>query len=148
MLKEFFDAHFFPERYTRKQWFTNSLNYYLSSFFFFAFPLSQGSAGTRQTLRYMGELVEEGTSILIFPEGRRNEMDEIGPFQPGIGMIASRLGVPVVPVRVRGLEKVLSRHSRWPTVSRASCAFWPPMSLTGNDYGALAQQVRQAVESL
>jgi long-chain acyl-CoA synthetase len=148
MMKEFFDAHFFPERHTRKQWFTNSLNYYLSSFFFFAFPLTQGSAGTRQTLRYMGELAEEGVSILIFPEGRRGDADEIQKFQPGIGMIASRLGVPVVPVRVRGLYKVLHRRSRWPTVSRASCAFGPPMSLTGNDYGALAEEVKRAVESL
>ena len=148
MLKEFFDAHFFPERFTRKQWFTNSLNYYLSSFFFFAFPLTQGSAGTRQTLRYMGELVEEGTSILIFPEGRRGDTDEIQKLQPGVGMIASRLGVPVVPVRVRGLNKVLNRRSRWPTISRASCAFGAPISLTGNDYGALAERVRQALESL
>ena len=148
MMKEFFDAHFFPERHTRMERFTNSLNYYLSSFFFFAFPLTQGSTGTRQTLRYMGELVEEGISILIFPEGRRSETGEIGPFQPGIGMIASRLGVPVVPVRVRGLDAVLSRHARWPTVSRATCSFGAPISLTGNDYGALAERVREAVEFL
>jgi long-chain acyl-CoA synthetase len=148
MSKQFFDAHFFPERHTRMEWFTNSLNYYLSSFFLFAFPLTQGSAGTRQTLRYMGELVEEGTSILIYPEGKRTETGEIAPFQPGIGMIASRLGVPVVPVRVRGLDKVLSRHSRWPTVSHASCAFGAPISLTGNDYGALAERVRAAVSAL
>jgi long-chain acyl-CoA synthetase len=96
----------------------------------------------------MGELVEEGISILIFPEGRRSDDDDVQPFQPGVGMIASRLGVPVVPVRVRGLHAVLSRHSRWPTVRRASCAFGPAISLTGNDYGALAQQVRQALESL
>jgi long-chain acyl-CoA synthetase len=148
MMKEFFDAHFFPERHTRSEWFTNSLNYYLSSFFFFAFPLTQGSAGTRQTLRYMGELVEDGISILIFPEGRRSETGEIASFQPGVGMIASRLGVPVVPVRVTGLDKVLPRHARWPTVSRATCAFGPPISLTGNDYGALAERVRVAVATL
>jgi long-chain acyl-CoA synthetase len=148
MMKEFFDAHFFPERYTRKQWFTNSLNYYLSSFFFFAFPLTQGSAGTRQTLRYMGDLAEENTCILLFPEGRRGDTDEIQTFQPGVGMIASRLGIPVVPVRVRGLYKVLHRRSRWPTISQASCAFGAPISLTGNDYAALAERVRQGVESL
>ena len=44
MMRGFFDAHFFPERHTRKQWFTNSLNYYLSSLFFNVFPLSQGGA--------------------------------------------------------------------------------------------------------
>jgi long-chain acyl-CoA synthetase len=148
MMKEFFDAHFFPERHTRGEWFTNSLNYYLASFFFFAFPLTQGSRGTRQTLRYMGDLVEEGISILIFPEGRRSDTDDLFPFQPGVGMIATRLGIPVVPVRVRGLNTVLSRHSRWPTISRASCAFGAPISLTGNDYGALAERVRQAVAAL
>src|SRR5439155_316072 len=131
-----------------REWFTNSLNYYLSSFFFFAFPLTQGSSGTRQTLRYMGELVEEGISILIFPEGRRSDGDVVERFQPGVGMIASRLGVPVVPVRLRGLHRVLPRHSRWPSVSRASCAFGAPISLSGNDYGALAERVRQAVASL
>jgi long-chain acyl-CoA synthetase len=148
MMKEFFDAHFFPQRHTRMEWFTNSLNYYLSSFFFFAFPLTQGSAGTRQTLRYMGELVGSGVSILIFPEGRRSETGEIARFQPGVGMIASRLGVPVIPVRVTGLDLVLPRHSRWPSVSRASCAFGPPILLTGNDYGAMAEQVRRAVAAL
>ena len=148
MMKEFFDAHFFPQRHTRMAWFTNTLNYNLSAFFFFAFPLTQGSAGTRQTLRYMGELVEEGTSILIFPEGRRGEGSGIAPFQPGVGMIASRLGVPVVPVRLAGLDHVLPRHAKWPSVSQASCTFGPPISLTGNDYGTLAERVRVAVESL
>jgi long-chain acyl-CoA synthetase len=148
MMKEFFNAHFFPERYSRREWFTNSLNYYLSALFFNAFPLTQGSAGTRQTLRYMGEIVEDGDSILIFPEGRRAESGEIAKFQPGVGMIASRLGVPVVPVRVRGLDRVLPRHARWPSVSQARCSFGPPIVLTGNDYAALAAQVEAAVKAL
>ena len=148
MMKEFFDAHFFPERHTRLEWFTNSLNYYLSAFFFNAFPLTQGSTGTRQTLRYMGELVAEGISILIFPEGRRSETGEIAAFQPGVAMIAARLGVPVVPVRLDGLDRVLPRHARWPSISRARCTFGPPISLTGNDYAAMARQVGDAVRSL
>ena len=148
MMKEFFNAHFFPERFSRREWFTNSLNYYLSALFFNAFPLTQGSAGTRQTLRYMGHIVEDGYSILIFPEGRRSESGEISKFQPGVGMIASRLGVPVVPVRVRGLDQVLPRHARWPSVSQARCTFGPAITLTGNDYAALAAQVESAVKAL
>ena len=148
MMKEFFNPHFFPERYSRKEWFTNSLNYYLSSLFFNAFPLTQGSAGTRQTLRYIGELVGEGYSILIFPEGRRTEHGEIARFQPGVGMIASRLGVPVIPVRLEGLDRVLPRYQSFPSVSRARCAFGPRIMLTGNDYAALAAQVEAAVRTL
>ena len=148
MMKEFFNAHFFPERYGRKAWFTNSLNYYLSAAFFNAFPLTQGGAGTRQTLRYIGELVGAGYSILIFPEGRRTESGEIARFQPGVGMIAARLGVPVVPVRLEGLDQVLPRHARFPSRASGRCAFGAPMLLNGNDYAALAAKVESAVRAL
>ena len=37
----------------------------------------------------MGELVHEGYSILIFPEGKRTDRGEINPFQPGVGMLHS-----------------------------------------------------------
>jgi long-chain acyl-CoA synthetase len=147
-MREFFNAHYFPERYGRKAWFTNSLNYYLSCLFFNVFPLTQASAGTRQTLRYMGDLVGGGYSILIFPEGRRTESGEIARFQPGIGMIAARLGVPVIPVRLEGLDQVLPRHARFPSRASARCAFGAPISLTGNDYAALAAQVEAAVRAL
>ena len=41
---------------------------------FNAFPLPQREAGARQTLRYVGDLLEAGYSVLIFPEGRRSEL--------------------------------------------------------------------------
>ena len=111
MAKEFFKAHFFPERHGRQAWATSSLNYYLASLFFNAFPLPQREAGTRQTLRYIGDCSSERPIVLIFPEGKRTMSGEINPFRPGIGMIGARLGVPVVPVRLIGLEQVL--HQTW-----------------------------------
>jgi long-chain acyl-CoA synthetase len=148
MAKEFFKAHFYPAGFTRRQHATNSLNYYLAALFFNAFPLPQREAGTRQTLRYIGDLIGAGQSVLIFPEGRRTESGAIAPFQAGIGMIAARLDVPVVPVRLDGLDRIL--HHRWsrPRRGRASVRFGKPISLKGNDYGALAAQVEQAVREL
>ena len=148
MAKEFFKAHFFPEQYGRAEWFTNSLNYYLASLFFNAFPLPQREAGARQTLRYIGELLEDGFSVLIFPEGHRTAVGEIDRFRPGIGMIASRLGVPVVPVRVIGLDKVLHPTWRMARPGRVRVAFGAPMRLRGEDYEALAKQVEEAVRNL
>jgi long-chain acyl-CoA synthetase len=148
MAKEFFKAHFSPEQFGRTAWFTSSLNYYLAAIFFNAFPLPQRERGTRQTLRYIGEMLESGYSVLIFPEGRRTEHGEINRFQPGIGMIASRLDVPVVPVRLEGLDRIL-HHSAWfPRVGRARCAFGSAMSLHGNDYAELAGRVEAAVRAL
>ena len=148
MAKEFFKPHFFPEQHTRFAWFTNSLNYYLAALFFAAFPLPQREAGARQTLRYIGEVLEDGFSVMIFPEGRRTQAGEIETFRPGIGMIASRLGVPVVPVRIEGLDKVLHPSWKMARPGPVRVAFGAPMRLVGDDYEALAAQVEGAVKSL
>jgi len=148
MAKEFFKPHFFPEQYGRRAWFTNSLNYYLAALFFNAFPLPQREAGARQTLRYIGEVLESGFSVLIFPEGRRASAGEIDGFRPGIGMIASRLGVPVVPVRLDGLDKVLPPSWKMAKPGRVRVAFGAPLRLSGEDYEALAKQVEDAVKKL
>jgi long-chain acyl-CoA synthetase len=148
MAKEFFKAHFFPEQFGRRAWFTNSLNYYLAALFFNAFPLPQREAGARQTLRYIGEVLEDGFSVLIFPEGRRTSSGDIDGFRPGIGMIASRLGVPVVPVRIDGLDKVLHPSWKMARPGRVRVAFGPAMQLSGDDYEALARRVEEAVKQL
>ncbi|MGE0461980.1 MAG: AMP-binding protein [Vicinamibacterales bacterium] len=148
MAKEFFRAHFFPDQFTARQVLVNRLEYYLASLFFGAFPLPQREAGARQTLRYIGEVTGDGYSVLIFPEGTRSESDAILPFQGGIGMIASRLQLRVVPVRLTGVNQVL--HPRWRMARPGRCAvtFGAPLHLTGEDYADLARQVEEAVRRL
>ena len=148
MGKEMFAAHFFPAEHGRAAWFTNSLNYYLAVLFFNAFPLPQREAGARQTLRYIGELLAEGTSVLIFPEGRRSTTGDIDRFRPGIGMIGSRLGVPIVPVRLDGVHNVLQVGWVMARPGRVRVAFGAPLRLVGEDYEALAKEVEAAVRRL
>jgi long-chain acyl-CoA synthetase len=148
MAKEFFKAHFYPEQFSRKAYVANSLNYYLASLFFNAFPLPQREAGTRQTLRYIGSLLSSGFSVLIFPEGRRTDDGTIGRFQPGVGMAAARLQVPVVPVRLEGLDRILHHKWKFPKRGNARVVFGRPMSLEGTDYANLARQVEDAVRHL
>ena len=148
MAKEFWRAHFFPREFSTGKYLWNSLWYYLASEFFNAFPLPQREAGTRQTLRYIGDVTAGGYSILIFPEGKRTQAGEINEFRPGVGMIAARLDVPVVPVRLEGLDKILHPSARWPSRGPVRVAFGPPMRLTGDDYGALAKQIESVVRTL
>jgi long-chain acyl-CoA synthetase len=148
MAKEFFHAHFNPASVSRREWFLNSLNYYLAAGFFNAFPLPQREAGTRQTLRYIGEVTADGYSVLIFPEGRRNETGQMTRFMPGIGMIGARLGLPIVPVRIDGLEKVLSPKMRFPKRGPVRVSFGNPLELKGDDYAGLTRQVEEAVRRL
>jgi long-chain acyl-CoA synthetase len=148
MGKEMFAAHFFPREHGRLAWFTNSLNYYLAVFFFNAFPLPQREAGARRTLRYIGEVMAGGDSLLIFPEGRRSESGAIDAFRPGIGMIASRLGAPVVPIRIDGLQHVLGVGRYMARPGRVRVAFGAPLRLVGDDYEELAKTVETAVRGL
>jgi long-chain acyl-CoA synthetase len=148
MWKEYFDAHFWPERHTRFEWLRESVIYWLVVLFFNAFPLPQTEIGARQSLRYLGDLVSDNWSILYFPEGERTEAGEIHSFQAGVGLIAGRLGVPVVPIRLRGVEKVLHRHTHWPRPGRVELVFGPPTQLRGEDYASIARKIEEAVKAL
>jgi long-chain acyl-CoA synthetase len=148
MSKEFFAAHFFPDGHGLMFRLATSTAYYLAALLFNAFPLPQREAGARQTLRYMGELVEDGFSVLIFPEGHHTDTGEIDRFRAGIGMIASRLDVPVVPVRLEGVDRVLHRTWHMARPGHVHVTFGAPMRLIGGDYEALAKQVEDAVRGL
>jgi long-chain acyl-CoA synthetase len=145
--KEFFDAHFHPERPHRGSHFTNSLNYYLASLVFNIFPLPQRESGAREAMRHAGALVAEGYSILIFPEGRRSEHGELGRFQPGVGMLAARLRIPVIPVRLTGLDRILHKDAKFATPGRASVHFGAPLRPEG-DAAAIAKQIEGAVKAM
>jgi long-chain acyl-CoA synthetase len=148
MSKEFFHAHFHPEHHTRREWFTNSLNYYLGALLFNAFPLPQREAGAKQFMHYAGQLTSEGWCIVIFPEGRIADTGEISTFQPGVGLLAARLHVPVVPVRLFGLDQVLHRTWKMARSGRVEVVFGTPLHLEGTNYAELARLVETAVRSL
>jgi len=148
MLKEFFEAHFHPGQHTWRDVFTNSLNYYLACFFFNTFPIPQREAGARHTLQYIGEITGGGTSILLFPEGMRSPTGQMKPFRGGIGMIASRLDLPVVPVKLEDVDKLMPVGSSFVRPGRIRVAFGAPLRLKGDDYAGLAARVEQAVRNL
>ena len=148
MAKEFFDAHFHPQRHPLAKRLTNNLSYYLSTLCFNAFPIPKREAGTLETLRYIGELASDGWCILIFPEGKMTVTGEIAPFQPGVGMIAARMKVPVVPVRIVGLDQVLHKDWRMAKPGKVRVIFGEPLHLTGENHAALAREVEAAVKAL
>src|SRR5579885_3816749 len=146
MSKEFFDAHFHPARFGLYRRFLSGLQYYLAALCFNAFPLPQRGIGARRALRYMGELMAQGWCVVIFPEGDRTRAGEIRPFQPGAAMLASHARVPVVPVRIEGLDRVLHRDAHWPTRGPVKISFGPALTLEGSDYAAQARDIHDAVK--
>lgn len=86
-------------------WFVRTayrVGYALVVALFNVFPLPQRS-GFRQSFEFAGESADRGNSVMIFPEGHRTFNGEMSTFQSGAGMLAQRLNVPVVPMRIDGL---------------------------------------------
>jgi long-chain acyl-CoA synthetase len=94
-----------------RRWY-EQLRYRLVVALFNVFPLPQRS-GYRESFEFCGELVDHGSSVLIFPEGRRTPDGNLHDFQAGVGLLATRLHVPVLPIRIDGLWEVAQRKALW-----------------------------------
>lgn len=111
------------------------------------FPLSQ-QHGFRRALRFMGRLVDRGDNILIFPEGERTLDGQLLPFRQGLGIMATELDIPVIPVRLCGLEAILPRGANLPRRGRVEVRFGAPLIVTGERPEAIVARVREAIAAL
>jgi long-chain acyl-CoA synthetase len=115
---------------------------------FNVFPLPQRS-GFRRSFAFAGEAMDEGASVLVFPEGRRTPDGGLKPFMEGVGILAKKLGVPVVPVRLDGLYemKVARRYFARPGQVRVTIG--EPVEFARDaDPATIARELRRRVESL
>ena len=89
----------------------NRITYALVVALFNVFPLPQQS-GFRESFQFAGESVDRGYSILVFPEGELTRDAQIAPFRSGIGLLANKLNIPVVPMRIDGLFELKQMQRR------------------------------------
>lgn len=75
-----------------------------------AFPIKRGQADVG-ALRESIKRIQSGSPLLIFPEGGRagagGARKSDGQAYAGIGFLAARTGVPIIPVRIFGSDRVM-----------------------------------------
>ncbi|HKC76348.1 MAG TPA: 1-acyl-sn-glycerol-3-phosphate acyltransferase, partial [Chloroflexota bacterium] len=91
-----------------------------------AFPFSRAGA-IGPTLEHCADLLDEGWSLLLYPEGTRSTTGQIGPFRTGVGLLAVELGVPIVPIRMDGLHDVLPKGRILPHRGPVTVWIGPPL---------------------
>ena len=88
------------------------VKYFLVVSIYNVFPLPR-MAGFRKSFAFAGDLIDRGWSVLVFPEGELTQDGKIAAFRAGIGMLAARLRVPVVPMRLDGLYERRIADKSW-----------------------------------
>jgi len=84
----------------------------------------RGPSKIRKTYDNAREVLKEGMSLVVFPEGSRTFTGHMGTFRRGAFMLADELELPVVPLTINGSFNVMSRMKDWKWVT------WHPLTLT------------------
>jgi 1-acyl-sn-glycerol-3-phosphate acyltransferase len=80
-----------------------------------------------KALRKCVERLRRGEIVLLFPEGTRTRTGEIGPLKPGVFLMSSRAGVPVVPAAIEGSLKAWPRGRLLPRPAPLRIAYGEPI---------------------
>jgi len=104
-----------------------------------------------QLLARAAERVRAGVNVLVFPEGTRSLDGTLQPFKKGVFHLALDAGVPLLPIRLLGVHRILPRGTRRFVPGEVKMRVGPPLDasgLTRDDLGPLMDRVRSAMIEL
>lgn len=113
-----------------------------------AIPIERTKVG-RRSADAAAELLDDGWSMIIFPEGGRSPDGWGQPFRGGAAYLALRCGVPVVPVHLAGTGRILPKGKNRPNPSRTVVTFGDPIVAGEKERtNALSDRIEAAVSAL
>ncbi len=113
-----------------------------------AFPIERTKVG-RRSADLAADLIGDGWSLLIFPEGGRSPDGWGQEFRGGAAYLAHRCDVPVVPVHIEGTGRILRKGRTLPKPSSTKVTFGAPMRVgEGERSAAFAQRIEHEVAVL
>jgi long-chain acyl-CoA synthetase len=125
--------------------------YLLVNLFIITCPLSR-THGFKQIMENIGKVISRGWHILIYPEGRVTTDGSIKEFESGVGVIASDMEIPVVPVRIRGLFNILRNGvlpwGHMPRRPLVEVSFGKPIKFKNKSYREITRIIEKKVKSM
>jgi 1-acyl-sn-glycerol-3-phosphate acyltransferase len=113
-----------------------------------AIPIER-SRVTRRSADQAAALIEDGWSMLIFPEGGRSPDGWGQPFRGGAAYLSSRCRVPVVPLHIEGTAAILRKGAKRPTPATVRVAYGGPLRpADGESASRYAARIERAVAEL
>lgn len=108
-------------------------------------PVDLENEGDISALKTVFRVLKAGQAIVLFPEGTRTFDGDFRKPQSGVGMIACKSAVPVIPARVFGTYEAFGRHQKYPIFNTpVDVALAPPLYPRDYDNGAKGKERYQA----
>ncbi len=118
-----------------------------AAWFWGAVPMERQRVSRRSALR-AAELIDDGWSLVIFPEGGRSPDGWGQEHKGGAAYLAVRCEVPVVPIHIHGTEHVLPKGARRPRPARVTVNFGEPLHHGEDDARRFAARIEDSLEAL
>jgi 1-acyl-sn-glycerol-3-phosphate acyltransferase len=91
-----------------------------------AIPVRRGAAD-KDAMQAAKGLLDDGESMIVFPEGGRRDGDTIWPLFDGAAWLAAKTGARVIPIGIAGTEAALPEGAKWVRRSTVAIVAGEPM---------------------
>jgi 1-acyl-sn-glycerol-3-phosphate acyltransferase len=134
----------------RDYWTQSRFRQWITTAVFNAVYVDRARTGEQDPLEPLAQALENGDSIIIFPEGTRGYAEEPQPFKAGLYNLALRFPqVVLVPAWIDNVQRVMPKGEVVPVPILCSVTFGAPVALQpGEDRHAFLARARQAVIAL
>ena len=113
-----------------------------------AFPIKRDSSDFR-AIRETLKRLRNGCPVILFPEGTRLAKGKPKQAQRGVGLIAVKAKVPVIPVYINGSDKVLAPGAKWFKRYPITVTFGKSMIFSREQsYSDIANQIMREIYTL
>jgi 1-acyl-sn-glycerol-3-phosphate acyltransferase len=104
----------------------------------------------QETLEAMTAVLDAERSLILYPEGTRGSGEAVQPFRAGLYHLArTRPGVPLVPVYLGNLARILPKGAALPVPMQGQVVFGPELHLApGEEKQAFLERCRRAMLEL
>jgi len=99
--------------------------------------------GYEDIARDLAKLVADGYSLMIYPEGHRNDDGTIKRFHKGAFFLAEKLKIDILPIIIHGQNQLLKKSEFFLKRGSITTKFLPRIDLSKKEYGeTLRDQTR------
>jgi len=114
-----------------------------------AFPVKRASADLSAVKEAM-KCLKNNRALLLFPQGTRALKPDIDmPVQSGVGFLAAKAGVPVIPAFIKGTDKAMPRDQRNIGFHKIRVCFGRQIVIDKDmPYESIAQQIMEYIRQL